>query len=43
MAHRERGCEDGRWMKLARLAFVLAVPAKIVTFSVQKFDGCCKI
>jgi hypothetical protein len=28
MAHRERGCEDERWMELARLAFMLAVPAK---------------
>jgi hypothetical protein len=28
MAYRERCCEDGRWMELARLAFVLAVPAE---------------
>jgi hypothetical protein len=33
LAHRERGYEDGRWMELARLAFVLVIPAKKVTFS----------
>jgi hypothetical protein len=40
MAHRERRFEGGRWMELASLAFVLAVPAKKkVTFSVQNWDA----
>jgi hypothetical protein len=36
MTHRERGFEGGRWMELASLAFVLAVPAKKKSYFVSK-------